>query len=129
MKRGTGNLIEIQHTNGYTTYYMHLSRILVRNGQRVEQGQRIGLVGMTGLATGPHLDFRIERRGEFLNFERLPLPTADPVSKRDWPAFAEARDHALGLMPPPYSQQATVAGNSAPATAPAPQTPPPVDNR
>jgi murein DD-endopeptidase MepM/ murein hydrolase activator NlpD len=129
MKRGSGNLVEIQHSNGYTTYYMHLSRILVRNSQRVEQGQRIGLVGMTGLATGPHLDFRIERRGEFLNFERLPLPTADPVSKRDWPAFAEARDHALDLMPPSYSRQAAVASDSTPATSPAPQAPPPADNR
>jgi murein DD-endopeptidase MepM/ murein hydrolase activator NlpD len=114
-KRGSGNLVEIQHTNGYTTYYMHLSRIMVRNGQRVEQGQRIGLVGMTGLATGPHLDFRIERRGEFLNFERLPLPTADPVSKREWPEFAAARDRALESMPAPYVKQASVASNAAPA--------------
>jgi murein DD-endopeptidase MepM/ murein hydrolase activator NlpD len=129
MKRGAGNLIEIQHSNGYTTYYNQLSRILVRGGQRVEQGQRIGLVGMTGLATGPHLDFRIERGGQFLNFERLPLPQSDPVTKKDWPAFAEARDHALGLMPPPNSQQATVASNATPATGPAPQTPPPAGNR
>ena len=71
-KGGAGNLIEIQHNNGYTTYYMHLSRVLVHSGERVEQGQRIGLVGMTGLATGPHLDFRIQRGKEFLNFERLP---------------------------------------------------------
>ncbi|MGH9730280.1 MAG: peptidoglycan DD-metalloendopeptidase family protein, partial [Candidatus Acidiferrales bacterium] len=47
-----GNLVKIQHINGYDTYYMHLSRVLVRNGQHVVQGQRIGLVGMTGLATG-----------------------------------------------------------------------------
>src|SRR6202047_4643054 len=46
-KGGAGNLVEIQHTNGYTTYYMHLSRVLVRSGQKVEQGQRIGLGGMT----------------------------------------------------------------------------------
>lgn len=118
-KRGAGNLIEVQHSNGYTTYYMHLSRILVRNGQRVEQGQRIGLVGMTGLATGPHLDFRIERRGQFLNFEKLPLPTADPVAKRDWAAFAAARDHALDLMPAPYAPQPAVASNAA---APAPDS-------
>ncbi len=100
-KGGAGNLIQIQHNNGYETYYMHLSRILVRSGQRVEQGQRIGLVGMTGLATGPHLDFRIQHHGEFLNFERLALPTSDPVSKRDWSEFAAARDHAISLFPVP----------------------------
>jgi murein DD-endopeptidase MepM/ murein hydrolase activator NlpD len=98
-KVGAGNLIEVQHANGYITFYMHLSRILVNNGQRVEQGQRIGLVGMTGLATGPHLDFRIQYRGRFLNFERLPLPPTDPISKRDFAAFVVARDHALRLMP------------------------------
>ena len=120
-KGGAGNLIEIQHNNGYTTYYMHLSRVLVHSGERVEQGQRIGLVGMTGLATGPHLDFRIQRGKEFLNFERLPLPPSDPVSKHDWNEFAAARDHAMALMPPLPSQQiTTVAKNSAPASLPAP---------
>jgi murein DD-endopeptidase MepM/ murein hydrolase activator NlpD len=119
-KGGAGNLVEVQHTNGYTTYYMHLSRLLVNSGQRVEQGQRIGLVGMTGLATGPHLDFRIQRGGQFLNFERLPLPPAWPVEKRDWTEFAAARDRALGQMPPLPSQQATAhAGRLAPAVAPA----------
>ncbi len=99
-KGGDGNLVKVQHANGYTTYYMHLSKILVHNGERLEQGQRIGLVGMTGLATGPHLDFRIELRGQFLNFEKLALPPSDPVSKRDWMEFAAARDHALAEMPP-----------------------------
>jgi murein DD-endopeptidase MepM/ murein hydrolase activator NlpD len=116
MKGGDGNLVKVQHSNGYTTYYMHLSRILVRNGERVEQGQRIGLVGMTGLATGPHLDFRIELRGQFLNFERLPLPPADPVSKRDWADFAAARDHALAEMPAAAGARAVVAENGAPQT-------------
>lgn len=99
MKGGNGNMVEIQHANGYTTYYLHLSRILVRSGERVEQGQRIGLVGMTGLATGPHLDFRIQRRGEFLNFERLPLPPSDPVARRDWEEFAGTRDREMTMMP------------------------------
>jgi murein DD-endopeptidase MepM/ murein hydrolase activator NlpD len=112
MKGGDGNLVKIQHTNGYTTYYMHLSRILVRDGQRVEQGERIGLVGMTGLATGPHLDFRIQLRGQFLNFERLPLPPSDPVAKRDWNDFAAARDHALAEMPPPTGEHPTLASNA-----------------
>jgi len=108
-KGGDGNLVKVQHTNGYTTYYMHLSRILVRDGAHVAQGQTVGLVGMTGLATGPHLDFRIERHGEFLNFEKLPLPTADPISKRQWAAFVDARDHAFALMPPLPGKNATVA--------------------
>jgi murein DD-endopeptidase MepM/ murein hydrolase activator NlpD len=115
-KGGAGNLVEVAHTNGYNTYYMHLSQILVRNGQRVEQGQRIGLVGMTGLATGPHLDFRIERRGEFLNFERLPLPPSDPVAKRDWDAFASRRDRALALMPAPGPQPSLARNAAAPAS-------------
>jgi len=98
-KGGDGNLVKVQHSNGYTTYYMHLSRILVRDGQHVQQGQNIGLVGMTGLATGPHLDFRIEQHGTFLNFEKLKLPSSDPIARRDWNAFVSARDHALAEMP------------------------------
>jgi murein DD-endopeptidase MepM/ murein hydrolase activator NlpD len=115
-KGGSGNLIEVQHSNGYTTYYMHLSRILVRNGQRVEQGERIGLVGMTGLATGPHLDFRIQLRGQFLNFERLPFPPTDPVAQRDWSEFTAARDRATAQMPRLASEHQALAANTSPAT-------------
>ncbi len=120
-KGGAGNLIEVQHTNGYTTYYMHLSRLLVHSGQRVEQGERIGLVGMTGLATGPHLDFRIQRGKDFLNFERLPLPPSDPVSKRDWNDFLGMRDEAMAQLPRLADQQKTVvAKNSAGPMSPSP---------
>jgi len=69
---------------------------------------------MTGLATGPHLDFRIELRGQFLNFEKLPLPTADPVSKREWSEFAAARDRALALMPATPGAHPALAQNRAP---------------
>jgi murein DD-endopeptidase MepM/ murein hydrolase activator NlpD len=112
-KGGDGNLVKVQHSSGYTTYYMHLSRILVRDGQRVQQGQNIGLVGMTGLATGPHLDFRIEQHGDFLNFEKLKLPSSDPIARKDWNAFAAARDHALAEMPALKSGNAAVAQNQA----------------
>ena len=111
-----GNLVKIQHINGYETYYMHLSRVLVRVGQRVVQGQRIGLVGMTGLATGPHLDFRIERHGQFMNFERLPLPPANPVASRDVAEFTAARDQEMSLLPPPGAAFATA--QSSPASTP-----------
>ncbi|HKF51330.1 MAG TPA: peptidoglycan DD-metalloendopeptidase family protein [Candidatus Acidoferrales bacterium] len=112
-----GNLVKIQHSNGYETYYMHLSRILVREGQHVAQGQRIALVGMTGLATGPHLDFRIERHGQFLNFERLPLPPSEPVAPSDMAEFVAARDRAMALLPQPGTSFASAA---APASPPAP---------
>jgi len=117
MKGGDGNMVKVQHSNGYTTYYLHLSRILVHDGQRVEQGDRIGLVGMTGLATGPHLDFRIQLRGQFLNFERLALPPSEPVAKSDWNEFAADRDRALAQMPPPPGNQ-TVLAKNAPPTKP-----------
>lgn len=86
---GGGREVKIRHANGYETLYLHLSRILVHVGQHVAQGQRIGLVGESGLATGPHLDFRIEHDGHFENFEvlRRRLPPAAPVPKSAWASF------------------------------------------
>jgi murein DD-endopeptidase MepM/ murein hydrolase activator NlpD len=118
-KGGDGNLVKVQHANGYTTFYMHLSRILVRDGQRVKQGQNIGLVGMTGLATGPHLDFRLQLHGTFLNFEKLKLPTSNPIARKDWNAFVAARDHALAEMPAVKTGNAAVAANQPAQSAPA----------
>ncbi len=97
-KGGDGNMVKIAHSRGYETYYLHLSRVLVRRGQIVHQGQRIGLVGMTGLATGPHLDFRIQQNGRFVNFERLKLPPANPVARGDLTEFATVRDKWMGMM-------------------------------
>lgn len=63
VKGGYGNVVEIDHGNGNSTLYAHLSRIEVRKGQQVERGQRIGAVGSTGWATGPHLHFEFKERG------------------------------------------------------------------
>ncbi|WP_245478943.1 M23 family metallopeptidase [Rubrivivax rivuli] len=63
-QNGYGNVIEVRHPNNRTTLYAHLSRIDVRKGQRVEQGQRIGAVGATGWATGPHLHFEFRVNGQ-----------------------------------------------------------------
>jgi len=94
---GDGNMVQIQHAGGYQTLYLHLSRILVHVGERVAQGERIGLVGMTGLATGPHLDFRIEHNGTFENFEvvRKTLPPAEPVAPKLMPQFSALRAELL----------------------------------
>ena len=97
-KGGDGNMVHVAHSNGYETYYLHLSRIFVRSGERVEIGKTIGLVGMTGLATGPHLDFRIAQKGQFRNFETLGLPPSDPVNRRDWAEFAAVREKWLPMM-------------------------------
>ena len=113
-KGGDGNMVQIRHTNGYETMYLHLSRIFVHAGQSVEIGKVIGLVGSTGLSTGPHLDFRILQHGKFKNFEKLGLPPSDPVSKKNWPEFAEVRERWLPVLKNPGLLQA---GNSVSAGA------------
>ncbi len=108
-KGGDGNMVKIAHSQGYETMYLHLSRIFVHLGEHVEIGKTIGLVGMTGLATGPHLDFRISQRGQFLNFEKLGLPPSEPVSKRSWAQFASVREQWLPMLGPPAHSPSQVA--------------------
>ena len=117
-KGGDGNMVKISHIRGYETYYLHLSRVLVRRGQSVHQGQRIGLVGMTGLATGPHLDFRIQQHGQFANFERLKLPPANPVDKHDWAEFETARDKWMAMMQADTQNASTQSGDSGHGSSP-----------
>jgi murein DD-endopeptidase MepM/ murein hydrolase activator NlpD len=97
-KGGDGNMVHVVHTNGYETMYLHLSKMFVRNGEHVEIGKTIGLVGSTGLATGPHLDFRILQKGQFKNFEKLGLPPSDPVAKRNMPEFGAVREKWLPVL-------------------------------
>jgi murein DD-endopeptidase MepM/ murein hydrolase activator NlpD len=115
-KGGEGNMVQIAHANGYETMYLHLSRMFVRLGEHVEIGKTIGLVGSTGLSTGPHLDFRILQKGQYKNFERLGLPPSDPVSKKSFPEFALLREKWLPLLKnPEMLQLATAAPVSASA--------------
>ncbi|MDR2067227.1 MAG: peptidoglycan DD-metalloendopeptidase family protein [Endomicrobium sp.] len=82
---GFGNLIIIKHNNGYETYYGHLSKYAkgIKKGSKVKQGQIIGYVGMTGLATGPHLDFRIKLNGKFFNFLTMKQPPTTTLKGED----------------------------------------------
>ena len=66
-QNGYGNVVQIRHSNDRTTLYAHLSRIDVRKGQRVDQGDRVGAVGATGWATGPHLHFEVKVKGQHQN--------------------------------------------------------------
>ena len=95
---GYGKAVRLRHANGFESLYGHLSRIDVRLGQRVEQGTRIGAVGMTGLATGPHLDYRMTRNGAFVDPLRIQSPPAEPVAAEDRPAFDAARTERLALI-------------------------------
>ncbi|MFW6160456.1 MAG: M23 family metallopeptidase, partial [Acidobacteriota bacterium] len=62
-----GNTIKISHRGGYTTIYCHLSKFLVKPGQKIKRGETIGLVGSTGKALGPHVHYEIKRDGKSLN--------------------------------------------------------------
>ena len=96
---GGGNMIRLRHPNGYESYYLHLSAFArgVRPGTRVTQGQVIGRVGATGVATGPHLDFRIRRNGAFVNplVEQKRLPPGEPIPASALASFRASRDAML----------------------------------
>jgi murein DD-endopeptidase MepM/ murein hydrolase activator NlpD len=80
-KGGEGNFVRIRHTSRIETQYLHLSRFAknLRRGTKVTQGDVIGYVGMTGLATGPHLDYRVSDGGKWLDPLKLKSITPDPL--------------------------------------------------
>lgn len=96
-KSGFGKYVEIRHNNVYTTTYGHLSRYGkgIRRGARVSQGQVIGYVGATGLATGPHLDFRVKKFGSYVNPLRIEYPKGDPIREGVKEEYFAARDVVL----------------------------------
>jgi murein DD-endopeptidase MepM/ murein hydrolase activator NlpD len=91
---GGGRTIKIQHPNGYLTAYLHLSKFAagIASGARVRQGQVIGYVGATGLASGPHLDYRVQVRGRWVDPLSIRSVPAEPISKLRLNEFAAVRD-------------------------------------
>jgi murein DD-endopeptidase MepM/ murein hydrolase activator NlpD len=92
---GNGISVTLRHRSGYSTMYNHLSRLGagVRPGARVSQKQIIGYVGSTGLSTGPHLDYRIARNGQFVNPLSEKFIPGEPIPAAERAAFsARARD-------------------------------------
>src|SRR5437899_6002860 len=86
---GNGISIQLRHTEGYETMYNHLSRLAsgIGAGARVTQRQVIGFVGATGLATGPHLDYRVSRQGRFVNPLNEKFIPGDPIAAAEKSAF------------------------------------------
>jgi murein DD-endopeptidase MepM/ murein hydrolase activator NlpD len=90
--RGGGNVVKVRHGDNYVTAYLHLSRFAkgIRPGVRVRQGDIIAYTGMTGLASGPHLDYRVQHRSQWIDPLSLksvrdePIPSARLASFRSW---------------------------------------------
>lgn len=97
---GYGNQVIVRHGGGLESLYSHLSGYArgLRSGQKVRQGQVIGFVGMTGLATGPHLDFRLRQSGRFINPAKAINPRGEPVRKGAMAAFDKTMKVELALL-------------------------------
>jgi murein DD-endopeptidase MepM/ murein hydrolase activator NlpD len=95
---GLGNTVKLRHANGFETQYGHLSQILARPGQRVVQGAPIGLVGSTGLSTGPHLHYIMFKNGGYANPLKVQLPPAEPIPDDERDAFESSRAVAMHYL-------------------------------
>jgi murein DD-endopeptidase MepM/ murein hydrolase activator NlpD len=94
---GNGRFVKIRHNSVYSTQYLHMSRIAkgIRPGITVKQGQTIGFVGSTGLATGPHLCFRLWKYGSQVNPLKEKIPPSHPVKKENLNAFNKKKEIIL----------------------------------
>lgn len=99
-KKGGGNYLKIKHNRTYTTTYMHLKGFAkgISQGSKVKQGQTIGYVGMTGTATGPHLDFRLQKNGTYIDPLKFKSPSAEPVKKENMEAFRHSVDTLIRVL-------------------------------
>jgi len=98
--KGNGNYVKIRHDDTYETQYLHMQRFAkgISSGVHVKQGQVIGYVGSTGLATGPHVCFRFWKNGRQINHLRLSFPPPEPLPDADLPAFYAVRDSLLAQI-------------------------------
>jgi murein DD-endopeptidase MepM/ murein hydrolase activator NlpD len=106
---GNGNYVRIRHNNTYETQYLHMSGFArgVRPGTRVAQGQTIGYVGSTGLATGPHVCFRFWKNGQQVDHLRLNLPQPEPMTGPILEKYKLVRDSLQQMLQAvPYRTQA-----------------------
>ncbi len=105
---GGGRTVRVRHSNGYETEYLHLSSISVRGGSRVGQGDLVGRVGRTGLATGPHLHYGMKKNGRYVNpvIEHRNMPPGEPVPAAYVAVFTTERDRYFSLLSDPSSLRA-----------------------
>jgi len=104
---GYGKLVKVRHANRYVTYYGHASRLLVRKGQRVRQGQVIARVGSTGRSTGPHVHYEIRANEKIVNPERFNTVKGRPLTQKALSQFKVRMNNVNNLIsyPPVYEEQ------------------------
>ena len=92
-KQNNGNYVKMRHNSVYETQYLHMSKIAkgIKPGVRVSQGDVIGYVGSTGLATGPHVCFRFWKNGKQVDHRREELPPSEPIAPSSFDAFRNER--------------------------------------
>ncbi len=102
---GFGKTVKVRHTNGYVSYYGHLSRFPreLKVGQKLRQKQIVGFVG----STGPHLDFRLKHNGRYVNPAALRTPAGDPIPAGRMPSYEQVRDALLLELDPTPLRVAT----------------------
>ena len=105
---GGGRTVKVRHANGYDSEYLHLSAITVRAGAHIGQGELVGRVGQSGLATGPHLHYGLKKNGSYVNpvLEHRNMPPGEPVPATLLNVFATERDRYFGLLLAPSSSRA-----------------------
>lgn len=98
--KGNGKFVKVRHNGTYTTQYLHMSRIKsgIRKGVYVKQGDIIGYVGSTGLATGPHVCYRFWKNGKQVDPYKQKLPPGDPVKKENREYYLSIKDSLMQIL-------------------------------
>ena len=99
-KRNNGNYVKVRHNSTYSTQYLHMSKIKsgIRPGVYVKQGEVIGYVGSTGLATGPHVCYRFWKNGRQVDPYKQKLPPSKPVKKENLEAYSMLKDSMMNII-------------------------------
>ncbi len=98
--KNNGNFVKVRHNGTYTTQYLHMSKIKpgIRKGVYVKQGETIGYVGSTGLATGPHVCYRFWKNGKQVDPYKQDLPPGDPIKKENEADYMIVKDSLMQIL-------------------------------